>query len=42
MPPAQRDQMRDQLARIAAEEELQSLVKSLRKGMKVEIVEQNL
>lgn len=42
MPPAQRDQMRDQLARIAAEEELQSLVKSLRKGMKVEVVEQNL
>ncbi|MFC5577562.1 peptidyl-prolyl cis-trans isomerase [Lysobacter niabensis] len=42
MPPAQRDQMREQLARIAAEEELQSLVKSLRKGMKVKVVEQNL
>ena len=42
MPAAQRDQMRDQLARIAAEEELQSLVKSLRKDMKVKLVEQNL
>ena len=42
MPPAQREQMRDQLAGIAAEEELQALVKSLRKGMKVKVVEQNL
>jgi len=42
MPPAQREQMRDQLAGIAADEELQSLVKSLRKGMKVKVVEQNL
>ncbi|GAB3365067.1 peptidyl-prolyl cis-trans isomerase [Lysobacter rhizosphaerae] len=42
MPPAQRDRTRDQLARVAAEEELQALVLSLRKGMKVKIVEQNL
>lgn len=42
MPAAQRDQMRGQLARIAAEEELQGLVQFLRKGMKVKIAEQNL
>lgn len=42
MPPAQRDGMRDQLAGIAADEELKALVNSLRKNMKVRIVEQNL
>jgi peptidyl-prolyl cis-trans isomerase D len=42
MPQAQRDGMRDQLANVAAEEELEALVTSLRKGMKVKVVEQNL
>lgn len=42
MPPVQRDRMRDQLAGVAAEEELQSLVLSLRKNMKVKVAEQNL
>jgi peptidyl-prolyl cis-trans isomerase D len=42
MPQAQRDRMRDQLANIAADEELKTLVTSLRKGMKVKIVERNL
>ncbi|QNP41045.1 peptidylprolyl isomerase [Lysobacter solisilvae (ex Woo and Kim 2020)] len=42
MPPAQRDGMRDQLANVVANEELKGLVTSLRKHMKVKVVEQNL
>jgi peptidyl-prolyl cis-trans isomerase D len=42
MPAMQRDRMRDQLSQISAEEELQGLVQSLRKRMKVEIAEENL
>ncbi len=42
MPPAQRDGMREQLAEIAAETELKELVNSLRRNMKVKLVEQNL
>jgi peptidyl-prolyl cis-trans isomerase D len=42
MPPAQRDGMRQQLADVAADQELKALVNSLRKNMKVKIVEQNL
>jgi len=42
MPAMQRDRMRQQLGDIAAEEELQEMVQSLRKKMMVKIVEQNL
>jgi peptidyl-prolyl cis-trans isomerase D len=42
MPAAQRDRMRSQLSNIAAEEELQGLVLSLRKRMNVKIAEENL
>ena len=42
MPAGQRDRMREQLSRVAAEEELQGLVQSLRKRMKVKIAEENL
>jgi len=42
MPAMQRDRMRQQLGDVAAEEELQEMVQSLRKKMKVKIVEQNL
>ena len=42
MPQAQRDRMQSQLTRIAADSELRTFVQSLRKGMKVKVVEQNL
>ncbi|GAB3354473.1 peptidylprolyl isomerase [Lysobacter tyrosinilyticus] len=42
MPAMQRDRMRQQLGDVAADEELQGMVKSLRKKMNVKIVEQNL
>ncbi|GAB3103315.1 peptidyl-prolyl cis-trans isomerase [Lysobacter terrae] len=42
MPQAQRDRMRDQLANVAADAELKELVTSLRRGMKIKVVEQNL
>jgi peptidyl-prolyl cis-trans isomerase D len=42
MPPAQREMMRNQMSRFRADEELKVLVQSLRKHMKVNVVEQNL
>ncbi|HEV8695655.1 MAG TPA: peptidyl-prolyl cis-trans isomerase, partial [Lysobacter sp.] len=42
MPAAQRDQMREQIARLGADEELKVMVQTLRKRMKVKVVEQNL
>jgi peptidyl-prolyl cis-trans isomerase D len=42
MPAGQRDRMREQLSRVAAEEELQGIVQSLRKRMTVKIAEENL
>ncbi len=42
MPPAQREMMRNQMSRFSADEELKVLVQSLRKHMKVNVVEQNL
>lgn len=42
LPPQQREMMRDQLARFAAEEELKTIIQSLRKRMKVAVAEQNL
>lgn len=42
MPAMQRDRMRQQLGDVAADEELQDMVQSLRKKMQVKIAEQNL